>query len=132
MLVICPATYSGFSWVLLVILRVWINYVIKRVSLKFLIWWSLCVVRGIKINYAHEIGSNLCSISLSVVMLELSIVMRETAFSGWLQRTQALCWTQPTITECKPQQDCGIPDTTVIILQQVKVMLCGYELLMLQ
>jgi hypothetical protein len=84
MFVICPASRSGFSWVLLVILRMRLNYVIKHVSLKLLIWWSLFVVRGIKINYAREIDSKLCSISLSVVVLEMSMVMRETAFSGWL------------------------------------------------
>ena len=35
MFVIWPASRSGFSWVLLVILRVRLNYLIKHVSLKF-------------------------------------------------------------------------------------------------
>lgn len=100
--------------------------------MELIVWWTLFVMRGIKTNYAREIESNSCSSSPSAVMLEMSMVMRETAFSRWLQRTQALCWPQPTITECKPQQDCGVSDATVIILKQVKVILCGYELLMAQ
>jgi hypothetical protein len=84
MLVFCPASRSGFSWVLLVTLRVRLHYVIKHVSLKLLVWRSLFVARGIKINYPLETDTKLCSISLSVIMLEMSMVMRETAFTEWL------------------------------------------------
>jgi hypothetical protein len=80
-LVICPTSRSGFSLFLLVIQYVRINYVIKHISLELLVQKILFVMRGIKINYTREIDSKLCSNSLAAVVLEMSMVMRETAFS---------------------------------------------------